>query len=213
MFCPRCGSPNPDTTKFCRQCGLPLSQLANYVASGGTAPLAPTPLPNLSQPVTQSLQGMSPRQKMALTIVGMALLIPLFAIIGNLLFHNEDIAAIPAMLVPFGIIWAVFHFRNQARRLAQEQWQRQMQMHQMQLGAPPVQPYLPPPVQPPIHTPVQPPPSQAVLQPIQPAYAPSPVYQTPAPALAQQPPNTNPLGAAPGSVIEDETKRLPDKQS
>ena len=39
MYCPRCGSPNPDATKFCRQCGLALTQLTGYVASGGTAVL------------------------------------------------------------------------------------------------------------------------------------------------------------------------------
>src|SRR5262245_19650379 len=147
MYCPRCGAPNQDTTKFCRQCGLALSQLVNYVASGGTSPLAPTNLPNLSQPVTQSLQGMTPRQKMVLTIIGMTLLIPFFGIIGGTLFGHGDLAGVPALLLPFGVIWAVFHFRNQARRLEQEQWQRQMQMYQMPLGAPPpVQAYLQAPV-------------------------------------------------------------------
>lgn len=209
MYCPRCGSLNADTTKYCRQCGLPLAQLADYVARGGTTPLAQANLPNLAQPVTQSLEGMTPRQKMALTIIGLTMLIPLFAVTGEVLFHNEEIAAIPAMLLPFGIIWAVFHFRNQARRLEQEQWQRQMQMNQMHAGAPlQPQPYLPPPVQPPIQQATQPPRPQAVLQPM-----PAPSYQTPLPATPQEPPNTNPLGNAPSSVVEDETKRLPDKQS
>ena len=36
MYCPRCGSPNTDTIKFCRQCGLALQQVTGYVASGGT---------------------------------------------------------------------------------------------------------------------------------------------------------------------------------
>jgi hypothetical protein len=203
MFCPRCGSPNTDTTKFCRQCGLSLAQLADYVASGGTAPLSPGNLPNLAQPVTQSLEGMTPRQKMALTIVGMLLLIPLFAMIGSL-FNFADIASVPAMLLPFGIIWAVFHFRNQARRLAQEQWQRHLQMNQMPLGAP-----LPPPVQAYLQTPVQPP----IQTPVQQSYERHPVYSAPQPASQPNPPNTNPLGTTPSSVIEDETKRLPDKQS
>ncbi len=205
MYCPRCGSPNTDTTKFCRQCGLSLSQLVDYVASGGTSPLTSANLPNLAQPVTQSLEGMTPRQKMALTIIGMMLLVPFFGVVGEALFNTGEIAGLPAMLLPFGIIWAVFHFRNQARRLAQEQWQRQMQMNQMYV---PVQPYLPPPVQQPIYQPAQPPRQEAVLQPMHP-----PAYQTPLPATPQEPPNTNPLGTAPSSVVEDETKRLPDKQS
>ena len=69
------------------------------------------------------------------------------------------------------------------------------------------QPYLPPPVQPPIQQPTQTPRPQAVLQPMQ-----APSYQTPLPAAPQEPPNTNPFGKAPSSVMEDETKRLPDKQ-
>jgi hypothetical protein len=209
MYCPRCGSPNVDTTKFCRQCGLPLAQLTDYVASGGTAPLSQANLPNLAQPVTQSLEGMTPRQKMALTIIGMTMLIPFSGIVGEALFDAGEIAGLLSVLLPFGIIWAVFHFRNQARRLAQEQWQRQMQMNQMYAGAPMhSQPYLPPPVQPPIQQPAQPARPQAVLQPMS-----APIYQIPLPSTPQEPPNTNPLGTAPSSVVEDETRRLSDKQS
>jgi hypothetical protein len=207
MYCPRCGAPNTETTKYCRQCGLPLAQLADYVASGGTAPLSSPNLPSLAQPVTQSLQGMTPRQKMVLTIIGMALLVPISGVIGDALFNTGEIAFIPALLLPIIVPWAAFHYRNQGRRLAQEQWQRQMQVNQMYVGAPPVQPYLPPPLQPPIQQSAQPPRPQAVLRPVQ-----TPAYQTPPPATPQEPPDTNPFGTAPRSVVEDETKRLPDKQ-
>ena len=51
MYCAGCGAPNTDTTKFCRLCGLPLTQLADYVASGGTSGHTLINLPNLAQPV------------------------------------------------------------------------------------------------------------------------------------------------------------------
>lgn len=208
MYCPRCGSPNTDTTKFCRQCGLPLTQLVNYVSSGGTTQLT-LPSEPVSSPLAQLTAGYSPKQKMTLAILCLIFFPGVVAIMSSGLGLEDVFVPLAGLLMCIGIPWAVMHFRNQERRLAQEQWQRQMQMNQMYAGAPmQPQPYLPPPVQPPIQQPAQPSRPQAVLQPMQ-----APVYQTPLPATLQEPPNTNPLGTAPGSVVEDETKRLPDKQS
>lgn len=65
MYCPRCGSQNTETTKYCRQCGLPLQQVSGYVATGGTGALA-QPLfqsqahqPQLNAPGTNPLAEIS----------------------------------------------------------------------------------------------------------------------------------------------------------
>lgn len=42
MFCPKCGSPNPETGKFCRSCGTDLGNVSSALSSGG----APRPLVN-----------------------------------------------------------------------------------------------------------------------------------------------------------------------
>ena len=39
MFCPKCGTENPDTGKFCRSCGVDLG-IVNVAMSGGLAKLA-----------------------------------------------------------------------------------------------------------------------------------------------------------------------------
>ena len=205
MYCPRCGSPNPDATKFCRQCGLALTQLTGYVASGGTAQL-PQPqstLPSPSNPtslVAKATDGLTPKQKMILTILLLVFSPAIFGTLGGVTGLESlggGLAGISAVLMPIGIIFTVMRYKAQKRRL--EQAQAQMMMQQplyppMQQAMPPAAPYgLPQPMQPPIQQPVAPP--QHYHQ---------PVYQPP---QVTSPPPTNPL-KGPGSVTEDDTRRL-----
>lgn len=187
MFCPRCGSPNPDTTKFCRQCGLGLQQVTGYVASGGTAPL-PTPPPTAANPIAKVTEGLMPKQKMILLIMLMVMSPAIFGTLGL-----GWLSGISAVLMPIGIVFTVMWYKAQQRKL-----QAAMMSHQMY---PPVQPYQMPAQMPPPVAPYGLP--QAGQPPIPQNYQP-PVYQ---PA----PPPTNPI-RQPNSVVEDETRRLPDQR-
>lgn len=176
MYCPRCGAPNTETTKFCRQCGLSLAQLTGYVASGGSAPLA-APSAN---PLDKVTEGMTPRQKMLLSILCFIFIVPILKIL-----DLDPLAKIAGVLMAPGIIWSIFHFKAQERRLRQQQMMQQQAMPsaQPQLVRPPAQP------------------------PVLPTQTYQPTYQPPAP------PPTNPLARERSSVIEDETRRLPDQQN
>ncbi|MBI1760963.1 MAG: zinc ribbon domain-containing protein [Acidobacteria bacterium] len=205
MFCPRCGAPNPETTKFCRQCGLGLTQVSSYVSTGGTAQLTPgTPSP-VSQ-IAQITAGYTPKQKMVLSILCLVFLPGFLAIMSDMIGFADALVPVAGIFMCVGIPWAVIHFRNQQRLLDQQQWHAQMQMQQMPMNvplpphAPPVQQYLQPPMQQPVQMPVQ--------QPGQQSYAPQPGYQAPHAAPPANSPNTNLLGTAPSSVTEDETRRL-----
>ncbi|MCI0338448.1 MAG: zinc ribbon domain-containing protein [Acidobacteria bacterium] len=165
MFCPRCGSQNAETTKFCRQCGLPMNQLAHYVQSGGTAPLAPLPPDNIGE-------GFTPKQKLVLTIMLFVFMPALLGVIGQGIGLG-DLAGIPAVLMPFGIVWAVFRYKNQLRRLKYQQMQQQIQQPMQQ----PQQYFQPQAQQPPLQSP----PTNPIARPVS------------------------------GSVTEDETQRLPEK--
>ncbi|MEK7831172.1 MAG: zinc ribbon domain-containing protein [Acidobacteriota bacterium] len=181
MFCPRCGLPNPDTTKFCRQCGLGLQQVTGYVASGGTAQF-PQQQPASADLISKATDGITPKQQMILMIMLMAMSPAIFGVLGL-----GSLSGISAVLMPIGIVFAVMRYKAQKRRL-QEMMMQQMYppmpqvMPQQQM--PPVAPYSLP---------------QAGQQPIQQSYQP-PVYQP-------SPPPTNPL-KPPASVVEDETKRF-----
>ena len=189
MFCPRCGAPNPDTTKFCRQCGLGLQQVTGYVASGGTAQL-PQPQPSTvsSDFVSKATEGMSPKQQMVLLIMLIAFSPAIFGTLGL-----GSLSGISAVLTPIAIVFVVMRYKAQKRRLQEAQMQEMMIRQQMyspmpSQQMPPVVPYgLPQPGQPPIAQTYQP-----------------PVYQP-------SPPPTNPL-RQPMSVIEDETRKLPDQK-
>lgn len=205
MYCPRCGAPNPETTKFCRQCGLGLTQVSSYVSTGGTAQLTQgTPAP--VSPLAQITAGYTPKQKMVLSILCLIFLPGFLAIMSDIIGFADALVPVAGIFMCIGIPWAVIHFRNQQRLLEQQQWQAQMQMQQMPMSmpmpplAPPVQQYLQPPLQQPVQMPGQ--------QPFQQPYAPQPVYQAPQAGPQHNPPNTNPLGTAPSSVTEDETRRL-----
>jgi hypothetical protein len=172
----------PEMTKYCRNCGLPLAQLTGYVATGGTAPIAPPP----TQPTERrSQENMTPGQRLFLTIMLMIFSIPVFGILAGFggPFHIFGyLAGLTAVLLPVGITLAVIDYKNRVRRLS------------------PPAPFAPPQFQ----TPPAPPQFQ-------------PTYQPPAPQPHLQPlspDQTNPLAEAPprGSVIEDETRRLPEER-
>ncbi len=186
MYCPRCGLPNTESTKFCRQCGLPLAQITDYVATGGTGSLAP-PVHSAEQQqskpqLPQTAEMLALKHKMVLTILSVCIAPILFAVIANEMFKLDDLAGLPILLVPIGIVWAVFHHKTKLLRLQEEQMQQYLAQSQR------------------ASTPVQQPMLQ--LQSHQ-------LYsdQPPGPAIP-----TNPLAAnapASGSVTEDETQRFP----
>jgi hypothetical protein len=52
MFCGECGTPNPDTNQFCKNCGKPLAR--RQPAQQPAAQSAPVPYPAARQPVQVS---------------------------------------------------------------------------------------------------------------------------------------------------------------
>ncbi|MBL8188032.1 MAG: zinc-ribbon domain-containing protein [Acidobacteria bacterium] len=164
MFCPRCGSPNPDTTKFCRQCGLGLQPVTGYVASGGTAPLQP---PRSGDVISKAADGLTPKQQMILLIMMFAMSPAIFGTLGL-----GRLSGISAVLIPIGIVFAVMRYKAQQRRLQEERMAQQTLYPPIQQQMPPITPYNLP---------------QATQQPIPQTYQ-QPVYQQPSP------PPTNPLG-------------------
>ncbi len=180
MFCPRCGSQNPDTTKFCRQCGLGLQPVTGYVASGGTAPLQP---PRSGDLISKAADGLTPKQQMILLIMMFVMSPAIFGTLGL-----GRLSGISAVLIPIGIVFVVMRYKAQQRRLQEAMLAQQSMYPPMQQQMPPVPQY---------HLP------QAAQQPIPQSYQP-PVYQ---PA----PPPTNPI-RQPISIVEDETRRLPDQR-
>ena len=117
MFCPRCGTPTNEALKFCRGCGLPMAQVSNYVATGGTANLTPGPPLEVDEYLT-------PGQKLALTIVGLLLMIPTLAIWAEAMGLGGEIVAIPSILLPGGIMWAIFHYKSVMRRRRNQAFQQ-----------------------------------------------------------------------------------------
>ncbi|HEV2668863.1 MAG TPA: zinc-ribbon domain-containing protein [Blastocatellia bacterium] len=183
MYCPRCGLQNTDTTKFCRQCGLPLAQVSDYVAAGGTGaiarPAAPPPLPETSEMLAL-------KQQRTLTILGVCIAPVVLAILANEVFRFGDISGIPFLLVPLGIVWATFRYKMRLRRLQERQLQEYYAQHH--------QP-----------APQQSPTPRLILQPQ--------TDQSQLAQLAQvDAPRTNPLAEpSPGSVVEDETRKFSER--
>jgi len=155
MFCPRCGTPNPETTKFCRQCGLPLTQITGYVASGGTGALTSSP----TSPIDS--HGLTPKQRMALMILFFVFSPGIMAVITEtmgLRSIGEGLTALTAVMMPIGIVWSVFRYKAQMRRLQQQQ-QQQVIQQPSSMPQPTFQPQayqhpLPPPTNP-LPTPVR----------------------------------------------------------
>src|SRR5262245_36656710 len=189
MYCPRCGSQNTDATKFCRQCGLPLAQVSDYVAAGGTGALASPPSP---PPLPETSETLALKQQRILTILGVCIAPIVFAILADEVFKVGDLAGIPFLLVPIGIVWARFRFKMRLRLLQERQLQEYYAQHH------------------------QPMPQQAPTPKliIQPQTDPSPMAQSAQSAqLAHvDAPRTNPLPEqSPGSVVEDETRKFPER--
>jgi hypothetical protein len=186
MFCPRCGSQNTDATKYCRQCGLPLAQVSDYVAAGGTGAIARPPAP----PLPETSEMLALKQQRILTILGVCIAPIVFAILADEVFKFGDLAGIPFLLVPIGIVWARFRYKMQLRRLQERQLQEYY-----------AQPHQPMPQQAPTPKLI-----------IQPQTDPSQVAQ--AAQVAQvDAPKTNPLPEqSPGSVVEDETRKFPEQR-
>jgi hypothetical protein len=149
MFCPRCGSPNTETTKFCRQCGLPLNQIVNYVESGGTAPLSASPAS--SSPISTA-DGLTPGQRLTLTILFFVFAPAIFGVLGKVLGMADlarGLAGISGVLMPIGVVWAIFRYKAHVRRLQQQNAQQTIQPQNRQS-----QPVLPPQsYQPPLSSP------------------------------------------------------------
>ena len=183
MYCPRCGSQNTDATKFCRQCGLPIAQVMDYVAAGGTGALAQSPPP---PPLRETSEALALKHKRTLTILSVCIAPVAFAAIAESVFGVSDLAGIPFMFVPIGIVWATFRYKAQLRRLQE----RLLQEYYAQHHQPESQ---------------QAPTPKLILQP-----------QTDPSQLAQvtqmDAPKTNPLPEpSPGSVVEDETRKFPER--
>ena len=183
MFCPRCGMQNTDTTKYCRQCGLALQQITGYLATGGTGSL--TPPVNLPPPphFPETSEMLALKQKRIMTILSVCIAPIILAIITDNLLGLGDLAGIPFLLVPLGIMWASFRYKTKLRQLQE----RQFQQYYAQ------QPYQ--------QQPQQGPTPHLVIQ--------SPASGPHQPQLNA--PRTNPLGdISQGSVVEDETRKLPE---
>ena len=186
MYCPRCGSQNTDATKFCRQCGLPLAQVSDYVAAGGTGafahPTSPPPLPETSE-------ALALKHQRTLTILGICIAPIVFAILADKVFRVGDLAGLPFLLVPIGVVWAGLRYRIQLRRLQERQLQEYYAQHH--------QP-----------TPQQAPTPKLIIQP---QTDPSQFAQL-AQSAQVDAPRTNPLPEqSPGSVVEDETRKFPER--
>jgi hypothetical protein len=120
MYCPRCGSQNTDATKFCRQCGLTLAQVIDYVAAGGAGALAQSPA---AAPPSETSEMLALKQKKTSTILSVCIAPVVFAAIADRVFGIRDIAGIPFMLIPVGIVWANFRYKMQLRRVQERQLQ------------------------------------------------------------------------------------------
>lgn len=162
MFCPRCGSPNSEQTKFCRQCGLGLSQVSTYVSTGGTSPLVQ---PQTSSSPSQGEIGhglfgwMTPKQQLVFTILLLVFAPAIFGIFGEVIGLEklaEALAGMSGVLMPIGIVLAVFRYKAKKRQLRQQQMMQWEQRPQPILQTQP-QAY---------HPPLSPPPTNPIATPV-----------------------------------------------
>lgn len=127
MYCPRCGTANTETIKFCRQCGLPIAQVSGFVASGGTGALVSPPTmqsPSMPVQLAETSEMLALKQKRIMTIMAMIFLPIILAIIGEELFNAGEVFAATFLLIPLGITWAIYHYKTQLRRLQEQQIQQ-----------------------------------------------------------------------------------------
>ena len=184
MYCPRCGAEAGDTTKFCRGCGLPLIPIAGYVASAGTSAIMSVSQVHQSpkDQVLSAWYGLTWKQQMILSILFFCFLPGIFGVLGDMPgpFHIfRALTPIAGFAVPLGIVFSVFRARSCKAR--------QLQQEAARASAIQTQTY-----------------NQAL-------YTQPMVSMPPVPEPQKLVPHqTNPLSeVGPGSVIEDETQRLP----
>jgi hypothetical protein len=151
--------------------------VSTYVATGGTANLSAG-----QPPPIEVDEYLTPGQKLAITIVLLLLLPAILAVVAEGFGFDGEIVAVPAILLPVGIMWAIFHYKAVMRR-------RQTQAIQAANALPAQGQYI---SEYGINLGMQQPPADAYSYPQQ---------------LPQS--RTNPLPEPTrGSVIEDETQRL-----
>lgn len=201
LFCPRCAMQQTETTRFCRACGLPMTEVVQYVMSGGTAGLPPVkseatpsspagPMPSVdlfeavylkSKATSSSPAG--PTRLLHSTwdalsprqkMVLSILVAALSTPILGVLGAAEELMGLSALLTPLVILFVFFYFRNQARHQA-----------------------VTPPGDPQRGGPSLPPVASLPL---------SPPAQPPAPLRVGH--QTHPLPVPVASVVEEETRRL-----
>ena len=165
MYCPRCGTQASDNTKFCRSCGLALTPLTPYVASGGTMPLQPhiPDEPKSDNGLIRMFQELEPRQQRTFSILFFVFLVPLLGILSGIFPPFRALVPLAAVGMPLGIVWSVMRYKAIERRLQQQ--------HFHQFNHPPIQQPLPPPMT--YQPPVSPPTTNQLAEP--------PLYQTPPP--------------------------------
>ncbi|MBO0863021.1 MAG: zinc ribbon domain-containing protein [Chloracidobacterium sp.] len=187
MYCPRCGSQNTDTTKFCRQCGLPIAQVTDYVSTGGTGALARAPYqPPPSLPLIETSEMLALKHKRTLMTLGVCIAPVIFAILSDEVLKVGDIAGIPFLLIPIGIVWVRSHYKMQLRRLEERQLQEYYarQQHQQAMSQ-------------------QAPGPKLIIQ--------EPSEQAPIGQPRFDAPRTNPLAESyRDSVVEEATRKLPE---
>jgi hypothetical protein len=175
---------------------LPLQHITEYVATGGTGSL--TPPVNAAAPppphFPETSEMLALKHKKTMTILGVCIAPLVLTMIFNNFVRLGDLSGIPFLLVPIGIVWATSRYKTQLRQLQEQQvqqyYERQQyyQQHSQQLSPQATTPKL--------------------------------IFQSPSGPSGQAPsdqpqlnaPRTNPLGEpSHGSVIEDDTRKLPEQ--
>jgi len=165
---------------------LALAQVSDYVAAGGTGAITRPPA---AAPLPETSEMLALKQQRILTILGVCIAPVVFAILADEVFKFGDLAGIPFLLVPIGVVWARFRYKMQLRRLQERQLQEYYAQHH--------QP-----------TPQQAPAPKLIIQP---QTDPSQFAQL-AQSAQVDAPRTNPLPEqSPGSVVEDETRKFPER--
>jgi hypothetical protein len=170
---------------------LPLAQVSDYVAAGGTGALARPPYEPPPPPLIETSEMLALKHKRTLMTLSVCIAPVIFAILADEVFKMGDIAGIPFLLIPIGIVWARFHYRLQLRRLQERQLQ-EFYAHQQYQQAP-----------------QQTPGPKLIIQAPSNQTAPG---QTPYGQPQLNAPRTNPLDEpSRGSVVEDETRKFQER--